>query len=176
MKDDEAALIRGVIEGREGAFRDMYRAHTPALYRLAMRMAGGSESTAEDVLQEAWVRAVRGLPAFRLQSALRTWLSAIVVRCALERIRWEERDGDELPDELPAAPEGGDPASQIDIERAFEGMPSGYRAVLVLHDIEGYRHEDIGGLLGIAPGTSKSQLSRARAWMRRALGHDYRVA
>ena len=151
----------------------MYSEYTPALFRLALRMTGGSDATAEDVLQEAWWRAVRGLPSFEARSSLRTWLSSIVVHCSLERIRWERRNGDAPPEEFPPAPESRDSVSKIDLERAFEAMPPGYRAVLVLHDLEGYRHEDIGGLLGIASGTSKSQLSRARKWMRRALGHDY---
>ncbi len=172
---DEAALIREVVQGSEQAFRRMYREHTPALFRLALRMTGGSESTAEDVLQDVWWRAVRGLNSFEARSSLRTWLSSIVVHCALERIRWEQRDGEALPEELPPSPDSHDITSKLDLERAFEAMPAGYRTVLVLHDIEGYRHEDIGGLLGIASGTSKSQLSRAREWMRRTLGHDYAV-
>ena len=172
---DEATLIRDVVRGSERAFRRMYREHTPALFRLALRMVGGSEWAAEDVLQEAWWRGVSGLKSFEGRSSLRTWMSSIVVRCALERIRWEQKDGEALPDELPTARETSDPVRRIDLERAFEAMPDGYRTVLVLHDVEGYRHEDISGLLGIASGTSKSQLSRAREWMRRELGHDYAV-
>ncbi len=172
---EEAALIQEVMRGSEQAFRRMYREHTPALFRLALGMTGGSESTAEDVLQEGWWRAIRGLGSFEARSSLRTWLSSIVVRCAWERIRWEQRDGERLPEELPPSPDPQDVASKLDLERAFEAMPPGYRTVLMLHDIEGYRHEEIAGLLGIESGTSKSQLSRARKWMRRALGHDYAV-
>ncbi|MCH7532892.1 MAG: RNA polymerase sigma factor [Gemmatimonadetes bacterium] len=128
---DEAALIREVVRGSEQAFRQMYREHSPALFRLALRMTGGSESAAEDVLQEGWWRAVRGLKSFEARSSLRTWLSSIVVRCALERIRWEQRDGEALPEELPPSPDSHDMASKLDLERAFEAMPSGYRTVRV---------------------------------------------
>lgn len=139
-------------------------------------MMGGSGSSAEDVVQEAWARAVRALERFEGRAALRTWLSRIVVHCALERIRWERQAGEALvdPGSIPAT--GAETREErIDLERAFESLPPGYRAVLVLHDIEGWTHEDIAGLLDLAPGTSKSQLSRARAWMRRALGLDYRM-
>ncbi len=79
--------------------------------------------------------------------------------------------------EAPSRPQAAlpDPSQRIDLERAFERLPAGYRVVLVLHDIEGYTHDEVGELLGISPGTSKSQLSRARAWLRSALGPEYRA-
>jgi RNA polymerase sigma-70 factor (ECF subfamily) len=150
----------------------MYRRHTPSLYRLAMRMTGGRVATAEDVVQEAWTRATTGLPSFERRSSLATWLRAITLRCALERIRADVRAGEPMPGtDLEGAPTV-EPAIRLDLERAFEALPTGYRAVLVMHDIEGYRHDEIARLLGVSPGTSKSQLSRARAWMRRALGDE----
>jgi RNA polymerase sigma-70 factor (ECF subfamily) len=172
----ESALIEAALAGDERAFRSMYRAETPAMYRLALRMTGGSSSAAEDVVQEAWGRALRALAAFERRATLRTWLSRIVARCALERVRWEQRAGETLPDPehlADARPRGRE--ERIDLERAFRALPDGYRAVLVLHDIEGYTHEDIGALLGVSTGTSKSQLSRGRAWLRQALGQDYRL-
>jgi RNA polymerase sigma-70 factor (ECF subfamily) len=172
--DEESALIDGVLAGDEAAFRSMYRSHSPALYRLALRMSGGREPTAEDVLQESWSRALRSLPGFERRSSLARWLSGIVVRCSLERIRRERWAGEELPDESTLTAAARDRADErIDLERVFEALPPGYRSVLVLHDIEGYTHEDIAALTGVSPGTSKSQLSRARAFMRRALGFDY---
>jgi RNA polymerase sigma-70 factor (ECF subfamily) len=172
----ENALIEAALAGDERAFRSMYRAETPAMYRLALRMTGGSASAAEDVVQEAWGRALRALAAFERRATLRTWLARIVVRCALERVRWERRDGETLPDpEHLADAHLGGREERIDLERAFRALPDGYREVLVLHDIEGYTHEDIGAFLGVSTGTSKSQLSRARAWLRRALGRDYRL-
>ncbi|HZD05598.1 MAG TPA: sigma-70 family RNA polymerase sigma factor, partial [Longimicrobiales bacterium] len=166
----ERALVAAVIGGDEAAFRRLYRRHTPSLYRVALRMTGGKAADAEDVVQEGWRRAVRSLPDFRFQSALGRWLSAIVVRCALESLRARGRLDTVGPEALPASPRAPHPTTGIDLERAFEDLPDGYRTVLVLHDIEGYKHREIAELLEISPGTSKSQLHRARAWMRRALG------
>jgi RNA polymerase sigma factor (sigma-70 family) len=170
--NDESALIRRVLAGDEAAFRHMYRAHSQALYRLALRLSGGREASAHDVMQETWSRAIRLLAGFEQRSSLATWLSSIVIRCALERIRWEQRNGVTLPDG--GAARAYDSAEErVDLARAFEALPPGYRSVLILHDVEGYPHDRIAALLDISPGTSKSQLARARAWMRRALGPDY---
>jgi RNA polymerase sigma factor (sigma-70 family) len=158
-----------VLAGDERAFRCLYREHATALYRLALRFLAGDEASAED----AWARAVRGLSGFEGRAALRSWLSAIVVRCCLERIRWERRGGERLADDVPSPVVGASSEARVDLERAFEALPWGYRSVLVLHDIEGYTHEAIAGMLDISPGTSKSQLSRARASLRRSLGVDY---
>jgi RNA polymerase sigma-70 factor (ECF subfamily) len=169
-REVESALIRGVLRGDEGAFRSLYRAHAAALYRLAMRLCAGSDADAQDVVQEGWGRAVRGLDGFEGRSSLGTWLSSIVVRCALEHRR-ADRHGLALPLNAPGRSER--PEARLDLERAFESLPEGFRTVLVLHDLEGYRHSDIAELLGITIGTSKSQLSRARARMREILGVDY---
>lgn len=174
IRDDP--LLDRVRAGDEAAFRQLYRAHAGPLYRLALRMCGGRDETAEDAVQEAWSRAVARLDRYDGRGSLRSWLNGFVVRCALEGGRWERRGGEDLPDEDAwPAPLRDRPAERMDLERAFEALPTGYRTVLVLHDLEGYTHEDIAGLLGVSPGTSKSQLSRGRAWMRRALGHDYAV-
>ena len=166
--------LDAVLAGDEVAFRTMYRAHAPALYRLALRLTGGKVDAAEDVVQEAWARAVRRLGGFERRASLRTWLSRFVVNCALERIRWERRDGEALPEpEGVAGPDAQPPEERVDLERAFGLLPPGYRAVLVLHEVEGYTHEEIARVLGVSAGTSKSQLSRARAWLRRALGREY---
>lgn len=170
---DEARLIAGVIGGREDAFRELYLAHGPRLYLLALRMTCGVDADAEDVVQEAWQRAVRGLEGFEGRSSLRTWLSGIVVRCALEKHRADGRTPDWLPVERPVGEEERGAPTRVDLERAFEQLPEGFRTVLVLHDLEGYRHTDIAELLGVSEGTSKSQLSRARGRMRELLGEDY---
>lgn len=172
--EDDDVLLDRVREGDEAAFRALYRAHSGPLYRLALRMCGGRDETAQDAVQEAWSRAIARLDRFDRGGSVRGWLNGFVVRCSLERTRWERRGGEGLPDEDAWPSPGGDrPVERIDLERAFEALPAGYRSVLVLHDLEGYTHEDIARLLGVSPGTSKSQLSRGRAWMRRALGHDY---
>lgn len=182
---DEAELLSRVTEGCEASFRVLYQRHTTVLYRLALRLAGGNAADAEDVVQETWRRAVRGAPSFQHRSPLRSWLVGIAVRVSLEGARGRRRqDRDAASSPLSAAPAapgagrraGHRAASQIDLERAVAQLSPGYRAVLVLHDVEGFKHEEIGKLLGISPGTSKSQLSRARQRVRNALGDDYASA
>jgi RNA polymerase sigma-70 factor (ECF subfamily) len=170
-RDLAAAVARS---GDEAAFRLLYRRHTPALYRLALRLGGGDEPWAEELVQRSWIRAVEGLGAFGWRSTLSTWLGGIAINCARELWRESRRGGEatlaEEQNRLPAprgSPSG--PEDRIDLERAIEHLPHGYRQVFVLHDVEGYTHEEIGGLLGIETGTSKSQLSHARRRLRAAL-------
>lgn len=168
---DERLLARAVVEsGDERAFRELYRRHSPALYQLVLRMLGGVQHDAEDVVQEAWIRAVRQLGNFRWESSLRTWLSAIALNLAREVLRKRVRQpAGDFPEgfEPPARPTRD--GERIDLERAIERLPDGYRTVLVLHDLEGYTHEEISRHLEIAVGTSKSQLFDARRAMRALL-------
>lgn len=168
---DERALCQAVVEaGDERAFRELYRRHTPAIYQLVLRMLGGSQPDAEDVVQEAWIRAVRKLDGFRWESSLRTWLSAIALNQARETLRRRGRAlVTEVPEGLEVQARPARDGERIDLERAIARLPSGYRSVLVLHDIEGFTHEEIGHQLGIAVGTSKSQLFDARRSMRALL-------
>ena len=160
---DEEHLLARLEGGDESAFRLLYRRHSPAMYAMALRLLARRVSDAEDAVQEAWLRAVRGLGGFRGDSTLRTWLLGITIRCALEAVR--RRPPASLPDldavSVPARP------PSLDLETAISHLADGYRQVLVLHDIHGYTHDEIADLLGIAPGTSKSQLSRARGAVRR---------
>lgn len=163
-------LARRVLAGDEAAFRDLYRRHTPRLLQLAVRLAGGEVSDAEDVVQETWIRATGSLDAFRWESSFGTWLHAIVVNVAREAYRKRERRREEAwPDEEPAAAEPLERVDPVDLERAIAALPAGYRAVLVLHDVEGHTHEAIAEQLGVTPGTSKSQLFRARRAVRALL-------
>jgi RNA polymerase sigma factor (sigma-70 family) len=168
---EERALCQAVVEtGDERAFRELYRRHTPALLQLVLRMLGGSRPDAEDAIQETWIRAVRQLGGFRWEASLRTWLSAIALNQAREVLRRRSRAPvTELPEglELPARPVHV--GERVDLERAIARLPDGYRSVLVLHDIEGWTHEEIGRHLEIAVGTSKSQLFDARRAMRALL-------
>ena len=179
-RDLAARFSRGGVDA-EDAFRALFGRHTPRLYALALRLLAGRQPDAEDVVQEAWMRAAEGLARFEWRAALTTWLSAIVINCARERMRhWaRERagDGGDRDDDAAAidrieqvaaviAPVG----QTIDLERAMAALPDGYRTVLVLHDVEGYTHEQIASQLDIDVGTSKSQLSRARRAMRARLG------
>ena len=173
MREDRDLAAAVVRSGDEAAFRALYRRHTPALYRLALRLGGGDEPWAEELVQRSWIRAVEGLGSFGWRSALSTWLGGIAINCAREIWRESRRPDealDEEPNRAPAARGStAGPEDRIDLERAIQRLPHGYRQVFVLHDVEGYTHEEIGGLLGIEAGTSKSQLSHARRRLRSAL-------
>jgi RNA polymerase sigma-70 factor (ECF subfamily) len=124
-------------------------------------MVGGVEQDAEDAVQESWIRAAGSLGRFRWQSTLRTWLFGIAVNCCREIVRDRGPQADSLDKEA------AQPISHVaDLEALIRRLPAGCREVLVLHDIEGYTHEEIGALIGIAAGTSKHQLFRARGKLR----------
>ncbi|MBV8200586.1 MAG: RNA polymerase sigma factor [Acidobacteria bacterium] len=158
-------------DGDEMAFRDLFRRHSPTMYALARRMLGRVGGEAEDAVQEAWVRAAGALATFSWRSSLRTWLVGITINCCREILRVRSPRFQLAAEPEPLAGAAGaagaaTTAERLDLERAIERLPDGYRAVLVLHDIEGLTHAEIAGRLGIDPGTSKSQLSRARRALR----------
>jgi len=166
--DDDAVLVKAFVSARdEAAFRALFRRHTPALFRLALRLLGGDPAGAEDAVQEAWIRAAERLATFRFESALRTWLSGFVVNCCRESRR---RVQEASPDEAAAPAADDDPAPALDLDRALLSLADGYRQVLVLHDVVGLTHREIARQLGIEEGTSKSQLFQARRALRRRLG------
>ncbi len=168
----ERELLRRARQGDNTAIATLYRQHAPRVYTLLRRLAG-NDAEAEDWAQESWVQAIRGLPTFRGDSGFATWLHRIAVNCALTgRRRWHRKESHEAP--LPEEMLAGAPRSGVVLAARLEGalmqLPEGMHRVLVLHDVEGYTHEEIGGMLGIAPGTCKSQLFKARARMRELLG------
>jgi RNA polymerase sigma-70 factor, ECF subfamily len=169
---EDRRLAAAIAEsGDETAFRVLYRRHTPALYRLALRLGGGDQPWADDLVQRAWIRAVEGLAGFQWRSAFRTWLSGIAINCAREEWR-ERRLSLEVawePAVHGAATPTPDVGARVDLERGIAALPHGCRQVLVLHDVEGYTHEEVARLLGIEVGTSKSQLSHARRRLREFL-------
>ena len=165
--EDEALVARFLADEDEAAFRALYRRHAPFLYRFLLRWTGG-EAEAQEGVQETWVRAIRGLSGFRGQSSLKTWLAGIAIRWSREDARRRGRLV-ALPDEAPAAGPFPDRVERVDLERALAALPDGYREVLILHDVEGYTHEEAAELLGVEIGTSKSQLSRARRALRARL-------
>ncbi|HSA57310.1 MAG TPA: RNA polymerase sigma factor [Gemmatimonadaceae bacterium] len=175
---DERSLVSRLAEhGDSRAFGALYERHTTYLYRLALRLTGGDAELAGDLVHDAWVRAVSRLATFEWKASLRTWLAGFVVNVARERRR-ATRESIALESEL-AADDGplDGTFDRVDLERALAALAPRYREVLILHDVEGYTHDDIAGLLGIDAGTSRSQLSRARAAMRRALaGTNHRNA
>lgn len=158
----------------ESSFRRLYRRHTPFVYRYCLgRLRDPGE--AESAVQETWLRAVRALERFDGRSTFRSWLVGIARNCCREQARRQARlvlvgdTGPPVPATEPPPAGGG-----IDLARAVAGLPERARAVLLLHDVEGCTHVEIGDILGVDPGTSKSQLSRARRLLRRALsGGDH---
>ena len=166
---DDRTLVRDAIAGDRSAFGALYDRHGAYLYRLALRLTAGDEPAAEDVAHDAWVRAFTRLGDFEWRAQLRTWLASFVVNAYRERARREwshgELDADVAIEDEPLR----GTYDRVDLQRALAGLSPGYREVLILHDAEGYTHADIAQLLGIDAGTSKSQLSRARAAMRKQL-------
>lgn len=163
----------------EASFRALYRQHTPLLFGLATRLCG-SRSTAEEITQEAWVRAVERIDAFDGRSRLSTWLAGILINCYRESRRQQAKAPESL-DELgpgaeviPAFPDKPDSRLETeDIEAALGGLAEGYREIIVLHDIYGYTHKEIASRLNIQEGTSKSQLARGRALLQAKLRPEH---
>lgn len=168
---NELECIRLAQQGDAAAMRDLYRKYAPRVYAVVRRLAG-DDALAEDWSQEAWVRAFRALPRFRGEARFSTWLHRVAVNSALHGRRWRERRvSNEVP--LPLVQEPYTSPDQtvlrLSIEKALDTLPDGMRQIIVLHDVEGYTHEEIGLELGISPGTSKSQLFKARAKLRQLL-------
>jgi len=168
---DRDLVERFLADRSEAGFLALYRRHTALLYRFSVRCLAGTPASAEDAVQETWLRAMRALPQFEWRCALSTWLVGIALRVCMESSRDSARVIAFGPDAEPEEPAAfdADSATTIDVERLLAHLPPGYRAVLVLHDIEGLTHEEIAEALAIAPGTAKSQLFRARraarAWL-----------
>jgi len=171
----ESELIERAAGGHADAIRTLYDRHSARVYSVARRITG-DEELARDCAQEAWVRAIRGLPDFRGDALFSTWIHRIAVNTAIQGVRKARvRAAREVQEETPTPEAGRTPFEPADIllerclERALDRLPPGMRAVLLLHDAEGYTHQEIGEQLGITPGTSKSQLFKARARMRTLL-------
>jgi RNA polymerase sigma-70 factor (ECF subfamily) len=171
MNTIEAEYINRARRGDGEAVRELYRRYSPRVYAVVRRLAG-DDALAEDWAQEAWVRAIRALPSFRGDARFSTWLHRIAVNSALHGKRWRDRrvkNEVALPAALPTRGRNEHTALRITLEQALQQLPPGMRQVLVLHDVEGYTHEEIAEFLGVTAGTSKSQLFKARARMRKLL-------
>lgn len=157
-----------LIHGDEAAFRKLYRLVTPRLYPLVMRMLGGDEPGAQDVIQDTWIRCIQRIHDFRWEASFQTWISGIAINRCREQFRRRKRQKTEVAvEEIKTASDGTfDTVDKITLETAIERLPDGFRQVLVLHDIEGYKHREIAQLLEITSGTSKSQLFHARRALR----------
>ena len=169
----EADLITRARAGDGAAERELYEAHVDRVYRLAYRFAGDAD-LARDFTQDTFIRAFERLRDFRGESQFATWLHAIAVSVALnglrdvKRRRVRETDLEE-GHEVAGTGREAEPDLKRRLRAAIDALPEGYRTVFVMHDVEGYTHEEIGDVLGVEAGTSKAQLSRARAKLRVAL-------
>jgi RNA polymerase sigma-70 factor (ECF subfamily) len=174
LEEPDDSLLPALAAGDEQAFRILYRRHTPRLRWLVLRLLGGHEADADDVVQEGWVRAVAGLDRFRGESTFRSWLSGIAIRVAWETIR-RRRPWAVLEEGNESAIERLDLEERVDLEQALGRLPDPQRMVVVLHDIEGFTHDEIASQLDMAEGTSKSHLHRARRALRAMLESHERV-
>ena len=154
------------------AGRELYDAHAPRVYSLAYRLSGDAEK-AREVTQDTFIRAFSRLPQFRGDAAFSTWLHRIVVTVVSNARRSEIRFGREVAlDEahsIAASAAEAEPDLRECIARAIERLSEAYRTTLIMHDVEGYTHAEIAGILGVPEGTSKSRLSAARAQLRQEL-------
>ena len=169
----ELRLVRQAQAGDLVAFERLYRENERKVFGLCFRLSS-DPALAEELTQEVFVRAWRKLSSFRGESAFSSWLYPLTVNVALsERRSRRRRDArivvTEDPASLERAPRTPAPEAGFDLEKAMAALPPGARAVFVLHDVEGRTHEEIAQLLGLAPGTSKAQLHRARRLLREAL-------
>jgi RNA polymerase sigma-70 factor (ECF subfamily) len=166
-------VVRRAQHGDVAAFEQLYRAHSSAVYALCRRMVG-DERESRDLLQDVFVRTWQRLPTFRGQSALGTWIHRLAVNVVLERLRSAKRDSLRFIDDADEAPARSTSSERqldnaMDLDRALVQLPAGARSVFVLHDIHGYSHEEIAQMTGIAPGTARAQLWRARRALMRLL-------
>jgi len=161
---DERALIQQAQRSSPRAFEALYRLHIGKVYGLCLRMTG-NVSEAEDCAQEAFIQAWNKLDKFRGDSAFSTWLHRIAVNAVLGRMRKSKREQDRLlavSEEPPVRLTTGDSGDMRDLAEAVDQLPQGARHVFVLHVVYGYTHDEAGEMLGIAAGTSKAQLHRAK--------------
>jgi len=170
---EEIELLAACRRGERRAMEMLYHRYKRRVFGLVTRIAGPGD--AEEVAQEVFVRIYRGLSRFRGDSALGTWIYRLSVNAALSHVTRRPRPAEsEEALSTVAAPSSAerDPRVAQRLEAALSALPSGYRAVLVLHDVEGLSHEECADILGCQVGTSKSQLHKARARMRELLGPE----
>jgi RNA polymerase sigma-70 factor, ECF subfamily len=173
-------LANAAAAGNLSAFEELYRRHHRRVYSLCLRMVGNA-ADAEDLTQDVFIQLFRRISSYRGEAAFSTWLHRLTVNQVLMRFRKRTVKFETTAEDgiLPTVAAHGseNPRSMpiidhIALDRAIEQLPPGYRSVFVLHDIEGYEHEEIGKLLGITVGTSKSQLHKARMKLRLLLSEE----
>jgi RNA polymerase sigma-70 factor (ECF subfamily) len=165
--------VRKAQQGDEGAFERLYRWHVNRVYGLCLRLSC-DPVTAQELTQDAFVRAWERLDSFRYESAFSSWLYRLTVNVVLGDRRSRQRRAAKMAEAQSiggrySGAEAPPPETRLDLETAIARLPEGARQVFVLHDVEGYKHEEIANLVGIAPGTSKAHLHRARKVLREQL-------
>ena len=173
--ENEQLTIRRAIEGDEAALRSLWSRHAPHIDMVVRRLVGFDLDLAEDIAQEVWIQIFRALPSYRGDSQFSTWAHRIAVNRTLNALRRSRRLA-----ALETGVEEDTASVEMDTDRSFIAasietatakLSPGARAVFVLHDVEGYTHEEIAQELGITSGGSKSQLFKARAKLRKLLAH-----
>ena len=175
IEPDAASLVARARDGDVSAFESVYRIHSDQVFRLCLRLAGDRDG-AEDLAQDAWVRAWGRIGSFRGDATFGTWMHRLTVNLLLDRkrrdARWRDRmvsiEEDDSGTSLPATP-APTPGSRLDLEQALGTLPEGARIVFLLHEVEGYKHREIAQRLEVAVGTVKAQLHRARKLLKEAL-------
>ena len=166
--------IRRAIEGDERALRSLWSQHSPHVDAIVRRLVGDPD-LAEDIAQEVWIQIFRALPSYRGESQFGTWAHRIAVNRtlnALRRVRRLSKIESEIDDDIAIVDQAAERSMlAATIEEAARQLAPGARTVFILHDVEGYTHEEIATELGITAGGSKSQLFKARAKLRRLLAH-----
>jgi RNA polymerase sigma-70 factor (ECF subfamily) len=172
---DAESVVARARQGDEAALEALYRAFEAPVYNLARRICRTTED-AEDVLQETFFEVCRSIGRYREEGSLWGWIRTIAASKALMRLRRNKyRDTDELNDELVMSQRKEETHLRMDLEAALERLPETSRAVVWLHDVEGYTHDEIAGMMGKTASFSKSQLARAHARLRRWLGEEVLV-
>jgi len=167
-------LVARCQAGDVDAFAELYARHSARIFSLAARMAGSPE-TGEDLLQEIFLQAYRKIGGFKGDAAVGTWLYRLALNHCLDFVRSRQAKMDKATDAIDGedrsevAARRESPVERLDLERAIRQLPEGCREVFVLHDVEGYEHKEIAAMLGIAEGTSKSQVFKARMKLRALL-------
>ncbi len=170
--DEDFKLVEQAIEGSNDAFKELFMKNVPRVYSLCLRISADSH-LADDLTQEVFIKAWEKLKTFKFESKFSTWLHSIAVNQFLMHLRSDKRSSDkaeEMKKDLQNS--SGVKQSQdflIDLQNAIMKLPDQARAVLVLHDIEGYKHNEISDMMSIQPGTSKAHLHRARKILRKEL-------
>jgi RNA polymerase sigma-70 factor (ECF subfamily) len=174
VKTADADLVERCRAGDMDAFAALYREQSPRIFALTRRM-GGSPEEGEDLLQDIFLQAYRKLESFKGDAAIGTWLYRLALNHCLDYVRSKRAKMDKATDTLDAdmsmepMARHEMPVARLDLERAIDRLPQGCREAFVLHDVEGFDHKEVGRMLGIAEGTSKSQVFKARMKLRSTL-------